>query len=294
MKILITGGEGNIGKRLVPKLMELKHTITLLLRQNKLSSDRLVKIVKGDLLNQESLLKATENIDLVVHLAGITHTNNKELYYNVNTKGTKNLITACQKNKVKKFIYISSRTAGIDGGAYAHSKLLAEGEVKKSSMDWIILRVAEAYGASEKEAITRLIKTIKKVFFVPIIGNGQYTLAPVYVEDVVSAIIACLDINISKKIYIIAGPDEITYNELVDKILSYSKLKRIKIHIPILFFKIITFVFFIFKKDILVRDQIPRLMSKKSSDIKDAHKDLHFSPITFEQGLGIILGNNEL
>ena len=292
MRILVTGGEGNIGKRLVPKLMELKHTITLLLRQNKLSSGRLVKIVKGDLLNQESLLKATENIDLAVHLAGITHTNNQKLYYDINTKGTKNLIAACQKNKVKKIIYISSRTAGVDGGAYAHSKLLAEGEIKKSSMDWIILRVAEVYGAGEKEAITRLVKTVQNSFFVPIIGNGEYKLAPVFIDDVVSAIISSVKTKFSKKTYIVAGPDELTYNELVDKILSYSKLKRIKIHIPVLFLKIITFVFFIFKKDILVRDQIPRLISKKPSDIKDAHQDLHFSPITFEQGLKVILRNS--
>ena len=224
MKILITGGEGNIGKRLVPKLMELKHTITLLLRQNKLSSGRLVKIVKGDLLNQESLLKATENIDLTVHLAGITHTNNQKLYYDINTKGTKNLITACQKNKVKKFIYISSRAASIDGGAYAHSKLLAEEEVRKSSMDWIILRVAEVYGASEKEVITRLIKTIKKSFFIPIVGNGEYLLAPVYVDDVIFAIISSINSRLSQKIYTIAGPEEMTYNTLVDKILNFLQI----------------------------------------------------------------------
>lgn len=281
MRILITGAQGLIGKKLVSKLKETNHTITILSRKG---------MVRGDLLSTPSLEKATENIDLVIHLAGITHTNNEQLYYDVNTKGTKNLIEASIKNSVKRFIYISTRAASSEGGAYAYSKLLAEKEVIKSSLDWIILRPAEVYGAGEKEAISRLIKIIQKSFFVPVLGNGKYTLAPVYVEDVISAIVACLNKNISKKIYTIAGPEEITYNALIDKISNYINVKRIKIHVPVLFFRIASLIFLLSNKTIFVRDQIPRLICKKSSDIHETSRDLHFFPITFKAGLEILLG----
>lgn len=290
MRMLVTGGEGRIGQKLVERLKNLKHSVVFLSRKNKHSSDPYIKIVQGDLINFDTLLKATENIDLVIHLAGITHANNEKLYYSINTKGTRNLIEACEKNKVKKIIYISSRAAVANGGAYALSKLQAEEEVRKSSMNWVILRPAEVYGAGEKEAIESLIKIMQKNFFIPIIGNGRYKLAPIFVDDVVSSIIASLDSKIAKKIYIIAGPEEMSYNQLVDRILNYLRLQRVKVHIPILFFKIAAWIFSIFKKNVFVKDQIPRLTSEKSSDIHEASKDLHFLPIKFETGLEIILG----
>ncbi len=293
MNILITGGEGNIGKKLVLKLKNLPYSISLLTRQksSNLDKDFSPRMVTGDLLNIESLYKATENIDLVIHLAGITHAHNEQLYYDINTQGTKYLIEACTKNKVRRFIYISSRAASADGGAYARSKLLAEEEVKKSVLDWIILRPAEVYGAGEKEAITRLIKIIQKSYVVPVLGDGKYTLAPVYVGDVVSAIIASLNTNISKKIYTLAGPEEMTYNELINKILNCLHIKRTKVHVPIPIFRIASLIASILGVKSFVPDQIPRLLYEKSSDISLARRDLHFSPIKFERGLEILLGS---
>lgn len=290
MRILITGAEGAIGKKLVSRLKGSNHKITILSRSGEnLLSDSHVAIVIGDLLLIKSLKKATENIDLVIHLAGITHTNNEQLYYDVNTKGTENLINACIKNKVKRFIYISTRAASIESGAYGHSKLLAEKEVKKSGLGWVILRPSEVYGAGEKEAITRLIKTVQKSFFIPVIGSGKYTLAPVYVEDVIFAIIASISSKISKKKYIIAGPDEITYNDLIDRISKYLGVRRIKVHIPINILKIVLSILSAFNINILVRDQIPRLICNKLSDIKQTSKDLKFFPINFDEGIRIIM-----
>lgn len=292
MRILVTGAGGIIGTKLVDTLRKLNYHVTLLVREKRTKrvndpSDYVI----GDILHADSLYKATENIDCVIHLAGITHTNNTQLYYDVNTKGTKNLIKACTKNKIKRFIYISTRAASLDGGAYAHSKLLAEKVVKRSLVDWIILRLAEVYGAGEKESIARLVKTIQKSYFVPILGDGQYTLAPVYVEDVISAIIISIQTNISKKIYTIAGPVEITYNQLVDTVLRRLRVKRIKIYIPVLFLRIASLLLPLFNIHTFVRDQIPRLLCKKSSEIKEASRDLHFFPIKFEIGLEILLGS---
>lgn len=283
MNILITGAQGAIGKKLVKKLDNSDNKITVLIRSE--NTDPSLKSVVGDLFKKDTLIRATENTDAVIHLAGITHSNDKSLYYKVNTEGTKNLIAACLENKVKKFIYISTRAASNEAGAYGRSKLLAEVEVKKSEMDWIILRPAEVYGAGEKESITRLIKFVKKFKVIPIIGDGRYYLAPVYVDDVVNAIVDSLKIKISKKMYTLAGPLEMTYNEVVDEIVKYLGLERFKLHIPFIIFKLVSIVVSAFGSNSLVSDQIPRLMSKKSADISTASKDLNFHPIKFEEGL---------
>lgn len=142
MNVFITGASGIIGKKLLLRLEREGYQLSILVRkrENELVDNPSIKIYVGDLLDAASLETATRGVDVAIHLAGITHTNNFQLYYNINTQGTKNLIKACEKNRIKKFIYISSRAASTEGGAYAHSKLLAEEEVKKSTLPWVILR----------------------------------------------------------------------------------------------------------------------------------------------------------
>jgi len=294
MNIFITGSSGVIGKKLLSRLKKDGHQLSILVRkkENEPADNSSVKIFVGDLMDSSSLETATRGIDAVIHLAGITHTNNFQLYYDINANGTKNLIEACEKNRVKKFIYISSRAANAEGGAYARSKLLAEEEVKKSSIPWIILRPGEVYGAGEKEAVSRLMRIIQKNTFIPILGNGNYQLSPVYVDDVIEAIAASMNEKVVNKTYTICGPREVTYNELVDIISNQLHVKKIKIRIPIFSLQCLAWIFYIIKKDIFVRDQIPRLLSEKPSDISEAVRDLHFHPKSIEEGFGLITSKN--
>lgn len=297
MLILITGGTGSIGKKLIEKLQNSGYRLRILSRkktESEASASGNFEYIKGNLENSDNLDKAVENADGVIHLAGITHTNDFKMYFKINAEGTKNLTEACRRKGVKKFIYISSRTACEEGGAYAQSKLLAEKIVKESGLDWTILRPSEVYGTKEKEAISRLISIVKKSLFVPIIGNGRYLLSPVYIDDLVQSILSALKNNSSiKKTYIIAGPEELTYVELVDKISKILGVKRIKIFIPVIFFKLLAFLFGFLGSNTLVRDQIPRLLCKKSADISSAKQELNFNPRTVENGIKIIINNKQ-
>lgn len=282
MKIFITGANGAIGQKLLNKFRDSQYDVTILRR--RVVRDASAKVILGDLLDPDILDKATKDIDAVVHLAGVTHAANEGLYFKVNTTGTKYLVEACKRNNVKRFIYVSSRAAGVNSGAYGKSKLMAEEVVEKSGLDWVILRPAEVYGAGDNEAISKLINIIRKYKFVPIIGNGEYKLAPVYVEDITNAIYSSLKTNNTKKIYILAGPEELTYDQVIDKICSKLDIKVIKLHIPVQFFKLAATISGIFGGN-LVPDQIPRLISEKSSDISQAKKYLKFNPISFDKGL---------
>ncbi|MFH1662275.1 MAG: NAD-dependent epimerase/dehydratase family protein [Candidatus Falkowbacteria bacterium] len=281
MKILITGGSGKIGKKLINKLLEFNNYNIKVLSRNNNKNYNNIKLVVGDLLYIDSLQNALKEVNLVIHLAGLTHTNNYNLYYKINTIGTENLVKACENSDVKKIIYISSRTASNNGGAYAKSKLLAEEKIKNSSLDWVILSLSEVYGAGEDEFISKLINIIKKSYFTPIIGDGNYLLSPVHVDDVISCIINAINNGIINKKYIIAGSEEFTLNEIVDYVIKNLKVTRIKIHIPIILIKLIAFIFYLLKINFITRDQIPRLICKKPSDISLAKKELNFKPRNF-------------
>lgn len=103
------------------------------------------EMVRGDLNEPTSLVRTTENRGTVVHLAAVTHSNREENYFKVNKEGTKNLLDACNRNGVKRFIYVSSRAAHPKGGGYSESKFQAEELVKSSGLSRIILRPATKF-----------------------------------------------------------------------------------------------------------------------------------------------------
>ncbi|MBU0580462.1 MAG: NAD-dependent epimerase/dehydratase family protein [Candidatus Margulisbacteria bacterium] len=282
MKIFITGATGGLGQKLIPLLNSEKYELVLLsIDPHNPFSQNNVTFIQGDLLAPEKYQEYIKDVDLIIHLAAITHTNNKALYYRVNTEGTKILIDLAEQYDVKRFIFFSTRAISESGGAYSDSKNKAEDIVRNSKIMWTIVRPAEIYGISEGEAITKLLKNIENMTFIPIIGDGSYKIAPVYVDDIINALIKIIDNNkTTKKFYTLAGPEEISYLDFVKKTLKFKNRKKTLIKIPIfLFFLLAKIIKFMMpNKPIIVEDQIPRLLCLKSADNSLAKEDFDYNP----------------
>ncbi|GAF69092.1 unnamed protein product, partial [marine sediment metagenome] len=165
-KILITGATGNVGKALRACLSKDNYAISCLTNENKRFADDII----GDLNNYSSLLNATKNIDIVIHLAAVIK-GNKKLINKVNVQGTKNLINACEKNKVKKIIFMSSLDIKFNT-PYGISKRKAEEIIENSKLKYVILRPTAIYGEGFKTGINSLAKLMKKTPIFPIPGSG--------------------------------------------------------------------------------------------------------------------------
>jgi len=150
--IAVTGATGHIGNVLVRKLLargEIVRAIVPPFENIKPLEGLEVEIIEGDVRNVDSLIKAFHDVDIVYHLAGIVTilSGNDDFLYEVNVKGTKNVVDACLKNNVKRLVYASSvhalkepphgtaidETCGYDAectmGSYGKSKTLASLEV---------------------------------------------------------------------------------------------------------------------------------------------------------------------
>lgn len=208
MKVLVTGGTGFIGSHLVDLLVEKNYNVRVLVRKgdvhpaydDKVNQEILeheknlgVEIVYGNLLDKKSLEKACEGIDIIYHLAAIARQYEglpTQVYYDINTFGTKNLLDACLKNKVKRFVYTSTKDAcgpSLDGKpltektilhpviVYGKSKL--GGEIlslyyyKKFGLPVTIIRPPLIYG-ERYPLLARYFRTVKKGIF-PIFGSGK-------------------------------------------------------------------------------------------------------------------------
>ena len=292
MNILLTGASGFLGQKLIQELLrQKKHKVKALVHISPLKMDR-CEIVNGDLGDINSLIKATIGVDTVVHLAAVTHTNKQKDYFRINATGTRNLLNVCSQNGVQRFIFMSSRAVHLEGGSYSESKMIAENHVKKSNMAWVIIQPSEIYGFGTSDAINKLIVWIKKYKFIPVIGDGQYKVSPAFIDDIIPSIRqAIVKKELRNATFILAGPEEMTFNSLLDRMCSLFNVKRYKIFVPAFLVDMFLRILLLFKKEFFYRDQIPRLLCQKRYSIDLAVKHLNFKPRSLEEGLKLAIGS---
>jgi len=111
MKVAITGASGHIGSCLTRELIKRGDKVKVLIHNTNSSLQDLdVEIVKGDLLNKNSLEKLCSEVDVVFHLAAkiAIDKSERDLVYKTNVEGTQNLIDVCISAGIQRFIHFSS------------------------------------------------------------------------------------------------------------------------------------------------------------------------------------------
>jgi UDP-glucose 4-epimerase len=161
MTVLITGGTGLVGSRLLPRLIEAGVDCRVLVRPGSQKVAAGATPVQGDILDPESLAAAVEGVSAVVHLAAVLRTPDPDLIQRVNLDGTRNLIAAAETHASQaRFVMASTglvyaedlpRPAREDDPAtatrpYPASKVAAESELRNGALPWSVLRLGFVYG----------------------------------------------------------------------------------------------------------------------------------------------------
>lgn len=291
--ILITGASGFVGRNLLRSLGDKGMRIKCLVRdRSKVDLDEKIEIVEGNISDRNVLYEATKNVDTVVHLAAVIKSSEPREFENVNVIGTKNLVNACLRNGIKKIIYVSSLDATLNRpDVYGKTKAGGEDEIIRSSIDYIILRPALIYGKDSKD-INILAKIVKTFPIIPVIGGGTYKFQPVYINDVCEIIAKLINSDIRNKIYYIAGEQEISMNDLIDKIASIYAKKVFKIHVPLwLLWLPIKLYNFFFKNSTVNYQALKQLTQDKTCKINEIKRDFNFKPVSIDDALKHILQN---
>ena len=286
MKLLITGASSVLASRLVAVLLERGKFSLRLLEHRSVASIESCETISGDITDPESLDRACQGMDGVLHLAALTHSCNNAEYFRVNREGTQNLINACKRKNVRRFVFISSVAASEDGGAYGLSKLESEDRVCESGLQWIILRPSEVYGPQMKEGIGELISWVKNLKFIPVVGDGSYCMSPVYIDDVVEAMAqVVMNPDLTNRKLNLCGPEIIPFGEVIDRLSRFLEVRRNKIFIPIWIAKLGVSLASLMKLGSFTPDQIPRLLCRKDQDISQTATLISYCPRKLEEGL---------
>lgn len=281
-RILLTGGSGFLGQYLVERLLNGGYEVTCILRRKSSRVCKGVNIVYAD-IQKEIPQSAFSGISIVIHAASESHLPDWKTNYMTNVIGTKNIIKACKNNKIRKLIYISSINVKMrNKGSYGKTKKMAEICVRKSGLDFVVIRPSMIYGAGDSN-LSKTISIVKAFPIVPIIGSGNALMQPVYVEDVVEAVSQCLKQDVRKKIYNIVGPESFTFNEYIDMILQQIGKKKSKLHIPFIFAKLCAMLLEkVCKSPPITMEQVYSMSQGQKFDIKVETKELGYKPKRFE------------
>jgi nucleoside-diphosphate-sugar epimerase len=253
MKALVTGGTGFVGSHLIEKLCSNKVAVRCIskdyLNFNQLENLN-IEFIKDDLLNGLTSEDLFNGIDVIYHVAGITHAKTRKEFYDGNYLATKRLIESCVNNKckIKRFVYVSSLTAvgpSIDGlevnettpyhpvSDYGVSKMMAEYEILKyrNKIPISIVRPSAVYGPRERD-MYMYMKSIKNGFQLLIGFNKKY-LNLIYIDDLVDGIISASENEKAEdEIYFLGSETSYPNEDIGKTIAKILNRHPLNIHLP--------------------------------------------------------------
>lgn len=224
-KILILGGTGFVGRHLCEKLTAQACRATVVTRRRAsakhLQMLPMVDIVEVASLDEATLTALLAEHDAVVNLIAILH-GSEAAFDKVHVQLPQTLVHACKAAGKRRLVHISSLGASLQAPSmYQRSKARGEAVLLASGLDVSVLRPSVIFGAEDKFLNT--FATLQQMFPVIPLAGSKARFQPVWVEDVATALVTCLqDHSTIGKIYEACGPDVFTLKQLVQLAGRYS------------------------------------------------------------------------
>lgn len=258
MAILVTGGTGFIGRRLVECLArqgERVHVLDVAAGTASKGRNEGAKFFSGDIQNPDDVEGAMAGCDRVYHLAAYAKNwaPNEQLFVEVNVDGAQVVFDAALKLNVKKVVHTSSNVAlGPSNGAqveefskrseefftaYERSKFLSEKLVKKyvqRGLDVVIVNPTRVFGPgplNESNSVTKMIQWYLQGKWRVILGNGLMVGNYVYVDDLVNGYVLAMKHGRTGERYILGG-ENVSFNGFFERLSEVSNQHYRMLHVP--------------------------------------------------------------
>ncbi len=279
-QLLVTGGSGFLGGYVLREAARRRHEVVALARSQAAAAGVMAlgaQPVTGDLGDARSLVTAfTEaRCDVLVNLAslGFGHASA--------------IVAAAEQAGIRRAVFVS--TTAVTTTLAVTSKrvrLAAEERIRKSNLEWTILRPTMIYGDPRDRNLSRLLPLLRRAPVVPVPGAGHLQ-QPVHAADVADAVLAAaVRPAAAGHTYDVAGPEPLTFAELLRTSARAVASRTRFVPVPLSPVIVAARGYELLSKNPKIRvEQLRRLAEDKAFAIDDAIRDLDYAPRPFADGI---------
>jgi uncharacterized protein YbjT (DUF2867 family) len=267
--ILIAGGTGTLGTRIVRLLKARGLEVRLLVRDPARDMDGdLVEVIPGDVLDPQAVERAMDGVRIVVSaIQGFSGTGDYSPR-TVDFQGNSNLIQAARTAGVEHFVLVSVHGAAPDHPMELfRMKYRAEQELRESGLSWTIIRPT----AFMETWATILGKPLLEIGRTHVFGRGNNPINFVSADDVARYVeLAVVDRGLRGGLVEVGGPENLTMNQFAGTFEALAGKEGKKSHVPLPMMRLMA---------VLMRPVNPTLARQvQACVVMDTH-DMSFDPL---------------
>jgi uncharacterized protein YbjT (DUF2867 family) len=214
--ILVVGGTGFVGTTAVHALRAAEHPVRVLARRPE-KQDQLrawgCEVVQGDMTDADSLRRAVEGCDTVVHFVAIL-LGSAEAFERIMVQGTRDLVDAAKSAGVKRILLQSAlgTEEGREIAPYFHAKWEEEQAVKFSGLEHVIFRPSFNFGPGGG-LLQKQIQLVRYSPVTPILS--PHRMQPIWLDDLAAFYVKAVEADeAANRTFDLGGPDRPTWAEL--------------------------------------------------------------------------------
>ena len=279
MRVLLTGATGLLGGELLKLLLAEGHEARCLLRAGSPNASRLdaerAEIFRGDAANEEDLLRALQGTDALLHVAGIEY--------------AQPVVEAARRAGVGRLVVVGSTSVHSSYEFRAGPKLRMERVVRRSGLDWTIVRPSMIYGSERDKNVQRLLRFLGRAPVFPMFGPGTNLWQPVYHEDCARGVYeALVRLSAVGRSYDLPGGESLTYLDLVKTAAGALGKKPRIVRLPLEPVRLLLGAAEKLRLPLPVgSEQVLRLREDKAYPYEEARRELGYAPRPFREGVAL-------
>ena len=294
MTVLVTGSTGFLGRRVVQKLIEHNYQVRCLVRtpgKERIFEQGSVDVYYGDINDPDALASACQGVDQVIHLVAVIRESGNATYDTVNRLGAEQVVEAAKSaGGISQFVHVSAVGAvNAPDLPYLKSKWHGEQAVINSGLSYTIVRPSLIFGQGD-EFINSLAAVVRLFPAVPVIAGGRNRLQPIWVDDLAQ----CIALSLSRHdlrghTLELGGPEQLSYNQIVDIISRTMGRHRLKVHVPTWMMRInVALMQLLMSRPPINSEMLKMLRVRNVAELGMVEQTFGFRPQPMEGNIGFV------